>query len=225
MPNLSDLFVSSTLAGLIDTNISSPADGEVLTYDSSTSKWVNGLTKKIQDADGDTLIDTEESADKDEIVGKVAGVEALRIYSSGILDLPKQSGCLVYLGSDASINNDVITQVNYNTVIYDTQNEFDSSTNYRFTATKAGKYLICSTGRCSISAGTVFTIHIYKNGALLYATQIKPAYAYNAYIQMSEELQLAVNDYIDVRLRQNSGSSQTVFGGLDNNRFSIIKLQ
>jgi len=214
-----------TLADLSDTNISSPADGEVPTYDSSTSKWVNGLTKKIQDADGDTLIDTEESADKDEIVGKVAGVEALRIYSSGILDLPKQSGCLVYLGSDASINNDVITQVNYNTVIYDTQNEFDSSTNYRFTATKAGKYLICSTGRCSISAGTVFTIHIYKNGALLYATQIKPAYAYNAYIQMSEELQLAVNDYIDVRLRQNSGSSQTVFGGLDNNRFSIIKLQ
>lgn len=30
-----------TLSGLTDTNISSPADTEVLTYDSATSKWVN----------------------------------------------------------------------------------------------------------------------------------------------------------------------------------------
>jgi len=41
MPNLSDLFVSSTLAGLTDTNISSPADGEVLTYNSTSGKWEN----------------------------------------------------------------------------------------------------------------------------------------------------------------------------------------
>lgn len=32
---------SSTLSGLTDTTISSPADGEILQYDSTTSKWVN----------------------------------------------------------------------------------------------------------------------------------------------------------------------------------------
>lgn len=40
--------------------------------------------KKIQDADADTLIDTEETADKDEIVAKIAGTERLRINASGI---------------------------------------------------------------------------------------------------------------------------------------------
>ena len=34
---------STTLSGLTDTTISSPSDGQVLTYDSSTSKWVNGF--------------------------------------------------------------------------------------------------------------------------------------------------------------------------------------
>jgi len=36
---------SSTLAGLTDTSISSPQSGQVLTYDSSTSKWVNTTEK------------------------------------------------------------------------------------------------------------------------------------------------------------------------------------
>lgn len=34
--------VSSNLSGLADTNISSPADGQVLKYDSTSSKWING---------------------------------------------------------------------------------------------------------------------------------------------------------------------------------------
>tara|TARA_R100001163_G_scaffold2920_2_gene4442 strand:+ start:15146 stop:16345 length:1200 start_codon:yes stop_codon:yes gene_type:complete len=34
---------SETLAGLTDTNISSPAEGQALVYDNATSKWVNGF--------------------------------------------------------------------------------------------------------------------------------------------------------------------------------------
>lgn len=33
--------ISTTLSGLADTNISNPTDGQVLQYDSTTSKWVN----------------------------------------------------------------------------------------------------------------------------------------------------------------------------------------
>lgn len=36
---------SSTLAGLTDTTISSPSSGQILAYDSSTSKWVNTTEK------------------------------------------------------------------------------------------------------------------------------------------------------------------------------------
>ena len=55
--------------------------------------------KKIQDNDADTYIDVEATTDSDEIIAKNAGVETLHIYSSGILDLPKQSGCRVYRGT------------------------------------------------------------------------------------------------------------------------------
>lgn len=36
--------ITTNLSGLADTNISNPADGQVLSYDSTTSKWVNTNT-------------------------------------------------------------------------------------------------------------------------------------------------------------------------------------
>jgi hypothetical protein len=37
---------SSTLAGLTDTSISSPSSGQILAYDSSTSKWINSAPER-----------------------------------------------------------------------------------------------------------------------------------------------------------------------------------
>lgn len=52
--------VSPNLSGLSDTNISSPADGQVLKYDGASSKWVNG------DAE-DTIYVTITSATENEV--------------------------------------------------------------------------------------------------------------------------------------------------------------
>ena len=122
--------------------------------------------KKIQDTDGDTLLDTEESADKDEIVGKVAGVEALRIYSSGILDLPKQSGCRIERTTDQTLTQGSWNKIEFNSEDWDAQNEYDNSTNYRWTATKSGKYfVIVCLYFADHSAGDRFYISIKKNGS------------------------------------------------------------
>jgi len=57
------------------------------------------------------------------------------------------------------------TKVQFNSEVFDTDNCYDSSTNYRFTPNKAGYYQINAT--CNVSAGnlTVFRLYIYKNGS------------------------------------------------------------
>ena len=56
----------------------------------------------------------------------------------------------VKMSADQSIANNTQTKLQFNSEFYDTDSAFDSSTNYRFTAPSAGKYL--------------FHIEIYFNG-------------------------------------------------------------
>ena len=71
------------------------------------------------------------------------GTNAMNVNSDGTTDSPNQSASLTTLSSTQSgITTSTITKLTLATEIYDVQNEFDSSTNYRFTATVAGKYAV-----------------------------------------------------------------------------------
>jgi len=67
--------------------------------------------------------------------------------------------------SAQSVTLGVNTKVQFNSEVFDTDNCYDSSTNYRFTPNKAGYYQINAT--CNVSSGnlTVFRLYIYKNGS------------------------------------------------------------
>ena len=74
----------------------------------------------------------------------------------------------VYLSANQSITTATATKIAFNTELFDTNSNFDSATNYRFTPTVAGYYsigLICSTIGSSI---TRFFASIYKNGSEFY---------------------------------------------------------
>ena len=45
-----------------------------------------------------------------------------------------------YLSSDQTVSDSVDTKIQLDTELFDTNNNFDNSTNYRFTPTVAGKY-------------------------------------------------------------------------------------
>ena len=70
-----------------------------------------------------------------------------------------------YLSADQSIGDLVITKVQFNTEVFDTDNAYDNSTNYRFTPLVAGKYYIYTQlylfGSGDFDRGRTF---IYKNG-------------------------------------------------------------
>jgi len=72
-----------------------------------------------------------------------------------------------YLSSSVSINDNTYTKIQFNTEVYDTDNCYDNSTNYRFTPTVAGKYYVYSYVAMDSTAGNMRQIstRIYKNGS------------------------------------------------------------
>ena len=84
--------------------------------------------------------------------------------ASGIKNTPAFEA---YLSSSQSINDNTNTKIQFDTEVYDTDNCYDNSTNYRFTPTTAGKYFIY--GAVLMSSGATANlreaeVYIYKNG-------------------------------------------------------------
>ena len=82
-----------------------------------------------------------------------------------------------HLSADQNTSDGVDTKVSFNTEVFDTDNCYDNSTNYRFTPTVAGKYYVYSNLRCSSSSSSqlrnIFS-YIYKNGSSYRAIKFDP---------------------------------------------------
>ena len=86
-----------------------------------------GTLNNIADADGDTKVQVEESADEDIIRMDVAGVEAFKLSSIGILALAKQATSKAYLDGDYNgIVLSTVIKVPLNAEAHDVQNEFNT---------------------------------------------------------------------------------------------------
>ena len=80
-----------------------------------------------------------------------------------------------YLSADQSVSDAVVTKVQFDTEVLDTDNCYDNSTNYRFTPTVAGKYFVFArimalqTSNSNLGNAINF---IYKNGTVISRAQI-----------------------------------------------------
>ena len=89
------------------------------------------------------------------------------ITSGAIANTP---AFLATLGSTQSVGDNSWTKANINTEIFDTDNCFDASTNYRFTPNKAGKYFAFGQifGDPGSASDLVYVYSgIYKNGSFV----------------------------------------------------------
>ena len=113
------------------------------------------------------------------------------------------------LSANQSIADNTTVKVQFDTEVFDTDNCYDNSTNYRFTPTKAGKYFVYSRLQLDSQASSNFDqgfARIYKNGSLYTQTQM------NMGNNQPENIMLNVHAVIDM-----NGSSDYVeiFGHLD----------
>jgi|ETNmetMinimDraft_16_1059900.scaffolds.fasta_scaffold37257_2 hypothetical protein len=148
---------------------------------------------------------------------------AMAVSSDGIIDMPNQSGCYVTRNTEQALTTSTQIKVEFATEVYDVQNEFDSTTNYRFTATKAGKYLVCAQLYFfMVSDGTGTACSIYKNGSRISLTNSRSGTSQSPNITAG--VNLSASDYIEMNAWHNEGSDASILGGANYNILTINKI-
>jgi hypothetical protein len=119
---------------------------------------------------------------------------------------------MAYASADQSISNGVYTKVQCNTELYDTDNAYDNSTNYRFTPQTAGKYYFFATSR--YGTGDDFdgcVLAIRKNGSAYYDMTYRSEY-YDVGSLFGIADMNGSSDYLEFFVEQGSGSTKTLNG-------------
>ena len=228
MPIYNPAAAINKLDDIADVDVPSPTDGYVVYWDAATSLWKCKLISatKLIDADADTKVDVEESADEDKIRMDVKGIEAFLLSDAGRLTLAKQSYFMARRTTAQSIPQATWTKIQFNTEDVDIQGEYDSVTNFRFTAVEAGIYIVfISAGLYAPADGTRVILDAYKNGAAclrLCDIQVGGATAFSPG-GASGFINLAATDYIEAFIYQ-SGVAKDIAASDSANRFGVVKI-
>ena len=136
--------------------------------------------------------------------------------SAGESNVPAFS---VKLSSDQNVSDNAITKIQFNSENYDTDNAFDSTTNYRFTVPSGqdGKYFfnveLYSNCTTSDQINTVF-LYIYKNGSAVSQTaENEPNTVSLLSVNLGTSLDLVAGDYIEFFGQINIGTGTPFFDG------------
>ena len=166
-------------------------------------------------------------ADTDEFMVSDAGV--LKRIDYSLIKAANTPSFFAYLSADQSLSSGVATKIQINTEIYDTDSNYDNSSNYRFTPTTAGKYLIFGSVNLfqdDSSDLKIAMILFYKNGSLLYETHDNFSSNYLRGVSQSMSVVMDMNgssDYVEMygkieinsgatNLRAENGDRRCVFG-------------
>ena len=151
------------------------------------------------------------------------GTDVMKIYDGGIVDMPKQSACRAYLGSDQSIDTGAWLKVPYDTESYDIQSEFVSGT---FTATKAGIYSVKAQVWFTTGAANTgeYIVTIKLSGALYsQLNHTHPSDNDYAMVLLTDDVKMTAGQYIEIWAYQSSTATQTIKA--TQSRVAIHKLQ
>jgi len=177
---------------------------------------------KIRDDDDDTCFETERSADEDIVRAKAGGQDVFYGYNDGIFELVKQSGASMKMSANQTIQNTVWTKLAFDSYDWDIQGEVDT-TNNRFTATRAGKYLLCGCISFEANSNGVRHFKIMLNGSTrLTAIRIGAAPAYETTVIFNYITQLDAGDYVEFHAFQTSGGDLAVMN--DITRAMVVKI-
>ena len=118
---------------------------------------------------------------------------------------------LVTLSADQSIATGTDTKVQWNSEIFDTDNEFDSSSNYRWTCGTTGKYLLSwSVEFAYMTDGKTLAGNLYKNGSEFIKVRPTTGAAGATGFTGSQILNCTVGDYFEIYVYHDYGSNRNL---------------
>ena len=143
------------------------------------------------------------------------GITSVTNVPFGLNNTPAWS---VYNNGSQTISNATATVIAFDSERFDTDNAFDSTTNYRFTVPtgKGGKYLISAGARFEDGAFGKY-IRVGVNGSIsnVIGNMNFGTSSYTADNQLTGIIELSAGDYIDIRANQHSGSNKNLQGLTD----------
>lgn len=109
-----------------------------------------------------------------------------------------------------SIPEDTATKIQFNNVVYDNENEYDESTNYRFTAKEAGKYFIgANIAIQGLADGESLNVSVILNGgAAVIGSWFKVGGVGITSQRVADDISLNANDYLHVEVLRNVGGAK-----------------
>ena len=152
------------------------------------------LVNNIKDTGNNTLLTSDGS-------GNISG------------DLTNTPAFFVRLSSNQSMPSGAWTKVQFDTEDWDTNDDYDNTTNYRFTPTIAGKYFFnYAAGVEGIDDSENVRLQIYLNGdRYRYGTAQQISAGANADTSSTGSTQINMNgstDYIEIYLYHNEGGAR-----------------
>ena len=113
---------------------------------------------------------------------------------------------LAYISANQTIGNNTTTKINYDTELFDTDDAYDNSTNYRFTVPtgKGGKYCVFLNTKKDNWTSTRFYHQINLNGAITFFADAGDSDY--ASVGSTIILNLSEGDYIEGHMYQSSGA-------------------
>ena len=150
-----------------------------------------------------------QAQDRGNLVADSAETTGLKWVAPGVAF----SGVSLYNSANISIPNTTHTTLTWNSENYDTDSYHSTSTNTsRITVPTTGYYRV--TSQCILpAAGDATIMRILKNGTDVQVTYMDGDANTYALGFITGSFYLSANDYLEVSVWQNTGTSKDVFGG------------
>ena len=184
----------------------------------------SSATVTLPNSAGEILLSDGSAASLTQIpAANIVGVCTSGLTKTGGFGGTNTPAFSVYRSGTQAISASTATKVQYNTESFDTDNTFDSSTNYRYTPAFSGKsFLVGSIRLYGTDDFNNYTLEIYKNGTAILRQQNSHWHYESA--QVSGIVTHDNDDYFEVFVTQQSGSSLDVMSGSEITYFMGYKL-
>ena len=184
----------------------------------------SSATVTLPNSAGEILLSDGSAASLTQIpAANIVGVCTSGLTKTGGFGGTNTPAFSVYRSGTQAIANNTATKVQYNTESFDTDNTFDSSTNYRYTPAFSGKsFLVGSIRLYGTDDFNNYTLEIHKNGTAILRQQNSHWHYESA--QVSGIVTHDTDDYFEVYVTQQSGSSLDVMSGTEITYFMGYKL-